>query len=438
MKKLNPIMSILFIMMLALSACAPVAPTEAPAPVDSVVEEPATAEPVVEEPAAEEPVVEESADKSIILATTTSTADSGLLDFILPDFEAKTGVKVDVIAVGTGQALELGVNGDADVLLVHARASEDAFMEANDGIRREDVMYNDFVIVGPPDDPAGIKGKGKTTSALEILAETEGTFVSRGDDSGTHKKELSLWDEAGIEPAGDWYVSAGQGMGDVLIMANEQLAYTMTDRATYLAVKLEGIELEIMVEGDPILFNPYGVIAVNPDKNPNIKNDLANEFIDWLVSLETQTLISTFGVDKFGAPLFVPDSIAWRESQASASGVEGDLIITGLVTTPIGWPEDEIRAMDTTDAEGTNSSGSSETYTGVLIASLLNLAGPTSEAQTLVIIAEDGFSAEVLLADVMACEDCILSFRSNGGFSSVLPGFPKNTGVKGVVELQLK
>lgn len=443
MKKLYPIMSILFILVLALSACAPAVSTEAPAPKATVVEVPATAEtapvePVVEEPTAEKPVVEVPTEESIILATTTSTADSGLLDVILLDFVAKTGVKVDVIAVGTGQALELGKNGDADVLLVHARASEDAFMEAGDGVRREDVMYNDFVIVGPADDPAGIKGKGKVSTALKMLAESESTFVSRGDDSGTHSKEKAIWKEAGIEPAGDWYVSAGQGMGDVLVMANEQLAYTLSDRATYLALKLEGIELEVLVEGDPFLFNPYGVIAVNPNKNPNIKNDLANAFIDWIVSLETQELISQYGVDKFGSPLFVPDSIAWRESQTSASGVEGDLIITGLVATPIGWTEDEVRAMDTTDATGTNSSGASETYTGVLLATLLNLAGLMSEAQTLVIIADDGFSAEVPLAEVMACADCILSFRSKGGFSSVLPGFPKNTGVKGVVELQLK
>jgi tungstate transport system substrate-binding protein len=320
MKKLYPIISILFILVLALSACAPSATTEAPASEQPSIEQPATEEPAPQEPTAEEPaaeevVVEEPTGESIFLATTTSTADSGLLDYILPDFEAKTGVKVDVIAVGTGQALELGVNGDADVLLVHARASEDAFMEAGDGVRREDVMYNDFVIVGSADDPAGIKGKSNATKALEMLSEAGATFVSRGDDSGTHKKELSLWKEAGIEPAGDWYVSAGQGMGDVLVMANEQLAYTMSDRATYLALKLEGIELEIAVEGDPLLFNPYGVIAVNPDKNPNIKGDLANTFIDWLVSLETQILISTYGVDKFGAPLFTPDSIAWREAQ---------------------------------------------------------------------------------------------------------------------------
>jgi tungstate transport system substrate-binding protein len=433
MKKLYPIISILFILVLALSACAPSATTEAPASEQpaieqSAAEEPAPQEPTAEEPAAEEVVVEEPTGESIILATTTSTADSGLLDYILPDFEARTGVKVDVIAVGTGQSLQLGVNGDADVLLVHARPSEDAFMEAGDGIRREDVMYNDFVIVDPADDPAGIKGKSNATKALEMLSEAGATFVSRGDDSGTHKKELSLWKEAGIEPAGDWYVSAGQGMGDVLVMANEQLAYTMSDRATYLALKLEGIELEIAVEGDPLLFNPYGIIAVNPDKNPNIKGDLANTFIDWLVSLETQILISTYGVDKFGAHLFTPDSIAWREAQGSGEGsVEGDFIITGLVKNPMGWTEDEIRAMDTTDAVSQNKEGQDETYTGVLITTLLNMAEPKNDATTLVLIADDGYSVEVPLADVLTCADCILSFRANGGFSSVLPGFAKNT-----------
>lgn len=445
MKKIIPIVSVLFILAMVLGACSPAAPTEAPAVeapavVEPVAEEPVVEEPVAEEPAAEEPAVKDPKDTSIILATTTSTADSGLLDFILPVFTEKTGVTVDVIAVGTGQALELGVNGDADVLLVHARALEDAFMDAGDGIRREDVMYNDFVIVGPPDDPAGIKGKGKAANALTMLAESEGAFVSRGDGSGTHTMEKSLWTEAGIEPAGDWYISAGQGMGDVLIMANEQLAYTMSDRATYLAVKLTGLDLEIMVEGDPILFNPYGVIAVNPDKSPEINNDLANQFIDWLISVETQELISTFGVEEFGAPLFTPDSPAWREAQAAANtpDVEGDLVVFGEVKTPMGWAEDEVRAMDTTDAVGTNSSGDSETYTGVLIATLLNMAEPKTQATTLVLIADDGYSVEVPLADVLACEDCILSFRTNGGFSSVLPGFAKNTNVKGVVQLQVK
>lgn len=439
MKKFKGLLSVLFVVTLLLTACAPAAPTEAPAPATPVVEAPAVVKPVAEEPVVEEPVAEPTGGR-LILATTTSTADSGLLSYILPDFTAKYGVDVDVIAVGTGQALELGINGDADVVLVHARAREDAFMEEGHGVRREDVMYNDFIIVGPADDPAGILGRGRASRAFQMIAEAEATFVSRGDDSGTHSKEKAVWKEAGIEPSGNWYVSAGQGMGAVLVMASEKLAYTLTDRATYLAVKKEGLDLEIMVEGDEILFNPYGVMAVNPDKNPKIQIDLANTFIDWLVSLETQEMISTYGVEEFGMPLFVPDSPAWREAKAAANtpDVEGDLVIFGEVKNPMGWTEDEVRAMDTTDAVGTNSSGDSETYTGVLIATLLGMAEPKGQATTLVIIADDGYAAEVALADVLACEDCILSFRKNGGFSSVLPGFPKNTGVKGVVQLQVK
>ncbi len=254
----------------------------------------------------------------LFLATTTSTQDSGLLDFILPDFQDEYNVQVEVIAVGTGQAIALGEDGNADVLMVHARAREDAFMDARHGMRREDVMYNDFVIVGPYSDPAGVKGMNKATRALEEIAKAEAPFVSRGDDSGTHTKEIGIWAEAGIEPAGDWYISAGQGMGAVLTMADEQQAYTLSDRATYLARTLEGTDLVILVEGDPILFNPYGVIAVNPDKSPQINNELANQFIDWLISLPTQAKIAEFGVAEFGAPLFTPDSAAWREAQSSA------------------------------------------------------------------------------------------------------------------------
>jgi tungstate transport system substrate-binding protein len=259
-----------------------------------------------------EPAATAAEPRTLILATTTSTENSGLLDFILPDFETEHNVHVDVIAVGTGQALKLGEDGNADVLMVHARAKEDAFMDAGHGVRREDVMYNDFVIVGPADDPAGIRGMTDAGEAFQELAQAEGTFVSRGDDSGTHTKERTIWAAAGVEPVGDWYVSAGQGMGAVLTMADEQQAYTLSDRATYLARTLEGIDLEILVEGDPILFNPYGVIAVNPDKGDHIKNDLANAFIDWLISVPTQEKIGQFGVDEFGAPLFTPDSDPWR------------------------------------------------------------------------------------------------------------------------------
>jgi len=253
-------------------------------------------------------------EKKLILATTTSTEDSGLLDYLLPDFEKEAGVKVDVIAVGTGQALTLGEDGNADVLLVHARAKEDEFMAAGHGVRREDVMYNDFVIVCPESDPAGIKGMTGASEAFKKIADANVTFISRGDDSGTHTKEKSIWKAAGIEPQGDWYVSAGQGMGEVLTMADEQQACTLSDRATYLARSKEGLKLVILVEGDKALFNPYGVIAVNPDKNPNIQADLANQFIDWLISLPVQEKIAEFGKADFGQSLFVPDSTAWREA----------------------------------------------------------------------------------------------------------------------------
>lgn len=266
----------------------------------------------VQAPAATEAAESPASGTRMILATTTSTQDSGLLDVILPDFEAQAGVDVDVIAVGTGQALQLGEDGNADVLLVHARNLEDAFMEAGHGVRREDVMYNDFVIVGPPSDPAGIQGSATAVEALTKIADTGATFISRGDESGTHNKELSVWAEAGIEPAGDWYIAAGQGMGAVLTMANEQQAYTLSDRATYLARTLEGTDLVILMEGDPVLFNPYGVIAVNPEKNPAIQGDLANQFIDWIISVPTQEMIEQFGVEEFGQSLFIPDSEPWR------------------------------------------------------------------------------------------------------------------------------
>lgn len=267
----------------------------------------------------------------LVLATTTSTDDSGLLDAILPDFEARYEATVEVIAVGTGQAITLGENGDADVILVHARDREDAFVTEGYGLDRQDVMYNDFVIVGPAGDPAAIRGLTDVAAALTQIATTQSSFVSRGDDSGTHIKEQGLWavtsvpltDAASVtsagqtyqRPAGEWYASIGQGMGATLTFANEQQAYTLSDRATFLARKLEGIELEILVEGDSRLFNPYGVIAVNPDRHPQINFAGATAFIEWLTSVETQTLISQFGVDQFGQPLFTPDSAAWHAAK---------------------------------------------------------------------------------------------------------------------------
>ena len=249
----------------------------------------------------------------LILATTTSTDDSGLLDYILPDFEAKFDAAVDVVAVGTGQALELGANGDADVVLVHARAREDAFVEEGHGTARYDVMYNDFVIVGPGDDPVGIQGMASAADAFKAIADAGAIFVSRSDDSGTHIKEKAIWDAAGVTPDGDWYIQAGQGMGAVLTMSDEMAAYTLSDRATYVARKAEGLSLEILLEGDPILFNPYGVIPVNPVKHPGVNAELAQQFVAWLISLETQELIAGFTAN--GQQLFTPNSAAWRAAQ---------------------------------------------------------------------------------------------------------------------------
>ena len=253
-----------------------------------------------------------AAQAKLILATTTSTQDSGLLDVIVPDFEQQANADVDVVAVGTGQALQLGTDCNADVVLVHARAREDKFMADGDGSRREDVMFNDFVLLGPPSDPAGIAGMTDAAAAMTLVADSQSPFISRGDDSGTHTKEKSVWAAAGIEPAGDWYVAAGQGMGAVLTMANEQQAYTLSDRATYLARTLEGTDLVIAVEGDPALFNPYGVIVVNPEKCTNVNADLANQFVDWMISVPTQEMIAAFGQDEFGQSLFTPDSQPWR------------------------------------------------------------------------------------------------------------------------------
>lgn len=258
--------------------------------------------------------VEESSveELSLILATTTSTEDSGLLGAILPEFEKVCGCKVKVVAVGSGQALQLGIDGNADVLLVHSPAGEKTFMVNGDGVRREDVMYNDFVILGPAEDPAGISGMTSAADAFAMIAASEYTFISRGDDSGTHAKEKSIWQAADMDPNEDWYISAGQGMGEVLTMANELEAYTLSDRATYLARTKEGLKIQVLVEGDPILFNPYGVIAVDPAKNPNINAELANQFIDWLISVPTQEMIASFGAAEFGQGLFIPDSNPWK------------------------------------------------------------------------------------------------------------------------------
>lgn len=248
----------------------------------------------------------QAADKNIVrLATTTSTANSGLLDYLLPKFEQRCACKVHVISVGTGKALKLGEDGNVDVVLVHARPSEDAFVAAGHGVGRRDVMYNDFVLIGPYNDPANIKGEKDVVSAMKKIAQNKSRFVSRGDDSGTDQMEKSYWKTAAVKPEGMWYFSAGQGMGEVLMMSGEMRAYTLADRGTYITYR-ERIGLPILVEGDARMFNPYGIIAVNPKKYPDINHKGAMDLIHWITSKEGQQLIGAFKVG--GEQLFVPSA----------------------------------------------------------------------------------------------------------------------------------
>lgn len=245
----------------------------------------------------------------IRLATTTSTENSGLLAFLLPKFEKTCACKVRVVAVGTGKALKLGEDGNADVVLVHARTEEDAFVAAGHGIDRRDVMYNDFMIIGPINDPAKIRGEKDAAIAMKKIADSKSRFVSRGDESGTHIKEKQLWKSISIKPEDinkpHWYFSAGQGMGEVLNMSGEMRAYTMTDRGTYITYR-DRIDLPILVEGDERLFNPYGIIAVNPKKYPDANYKGATALINWITSKEGQGLIASFKVD--GEQLFIPSA----------------------------------------------------------------------------------------------------------------------------------
>ncbi len=246
----------------------------------------------------------------LILATTTSTQDSGLLDVLVPVFEEQSGYVVQTVAVGTGAALKMAEEGNADVLLVHAPAAEIELMDAGFGRDRLLVMHNDFVIVGPADDPAGIAGAALAADACAALAESEATFISRGDDSGTNKKELSIWENTAFDPNADkpaWYIESGQGMGATLVIASEKLAYTLTDRATYLANQGH-LDLEILVEGDEILINVYHVMTVNPDLWTAVNYAGALAFANFMVDADTQAVIKDFGVAEFGQPLFFPDA----------------------------------------------------------------------------------------------------------------------------------
>ncbi len=251
------------------------------------------------------------ADLCLKMSTTTSTDNSGLLSVLLPPFEEANGCKVGVIAVGTGKALKLGENGDVDLVFVHSRPAEDNFVAGGFGVYRQDVMHNDFVLVGPAEDPAGLGGAGDANGAFTLLAKGAARFVSRGDDSGTNKKELALWKAAGVvsdgeRPDGEWYVESGQGMGQVLAIADEMRGYTLSDRGTFIAYG-DKVELSVVFEGDPALFNPYGIIAVNPEKHPHVNNEMAKRLIDYITGPQGQKLIGEYRVK--GRLLFYPDAI---------------------------------------------------------------------------------------------------------------------------------
>jgi len=246
--------------------------------------------------------------KTVILSTTTSTQDSGLLDVLIPIFEKQSGYFVKTIAVGSGQAMAMGQKGEADVLLVHSPAAEKKFVAEGYGLNRRIIMHNDFIVVGPPEDPAKVKGMKSAAESFKGIAAGNALFLSRADKSGTHVKEMDIWKAAGINPEGQkWYQQTGLGMGQTLSVTNEKKGYTLADRGTYLAVK-KNLQMDILVEGDGILLNIYHVIEINPAKWPKVNVAGGKAFADFMVAKETQEIIRTFGVDKYGSPLFFPDA----------------------------------------------------------------------------------------------------------------------------------
>ena len=307
MKRRNLLITLFLMFAVVLNACTPAAtpaptsvpPTEAPA---KPTEVPPTAVPPAAEPT-------KLANPNLILATTTSTQDSGLLDVLIPMFQDQSGYTVQTVAVGSGQAMEMGQQGNADVLLVHSPAAEEQFMTDGWGKDRELIMHNDFIIVGPADDPAKINGLN-STDAFNAIAAAGTSFAARADKSGTSTQELGIWKKAEFDPATEkpaWYLETGQGMGPTLTVASEKTAYTLTDRATYLANK-DNLQLEILSEGDPSLLNIYHVMTVNPDKWPKVNYDGAMAFLNFMTDPATQEVIWQFGADKFGQPLFFPDA----------------------------------------------------------------------------------------------------------------------------------
>ena len=383
---------------------------------------------------------------SLILATTTSTQDSGLLDVLIPLFEQESGYKVKTVAVGSGQAMTMGQQGNADVLLVHSPAAEVAFMVAGWGKDRVLVMHNDFIIVGPASDSAKIKGLSPV-DAFKAIAAAGAPFISRGDNSGTNAKELSLWKSANLDPAGSkasWYIDTGQGMGATLTIASEKSGYTLTDRATFLANQAT-LALTILVEKDNTLLNVYHVITVNPDKWPKVNFVGATAFLNFMEEPSTQTFIGKFGVDKYGQQLFIPDfgktdadfglpAVPTAIPQSSAA-----LVVTGLVGKELSLTESDLHAMTVATITADQPKVGSQSFSGVRLSDLMTAAAVKPEAVSLVLTGSDGYSATIDLATLKACTDCMVAFTSTPGtFLSVMPGQAGKVWVKGLVKIEFK
>jgi tungstate transport system substrate-binding protein len=366
-----------------------------------------------------------------------------LLKYILPDFEKKSNCKVDVIAVGTGQAMQIGQRGDADVLLVHDRAREDQFVKDGNTKERFDVMYNDFIIVGDKKDPAKIAGMTMGVDAFKAIANAKATFMSRGDGSGTHAAEMRIWSRINITPTKDlqWYNSLGQGMGETLLSSNEKGAYTIADRGTWLSMTSKLPNLVILVGGNDIsqnkdaaLFNPYGLMAVNPDKFKGINAEKANEFVKWMLSVETQKMIVSFK-DPTGQILFYPDS---KEYKSGASTGSAALTMTGAVDKEQKLTLAALKGMSVVKLNLEHPKSGKQDYEGVRLNALLDLAQVKATATKLVFTAGDGFTAEVTLADARKCADCLVVFAANDTLTTAMPNMASSAWVKNLIKIEIK
>ncbi|MBI5302022.1 MAG: substrate-binding domain-containing protein [Chloroflexi bacterium] len=407
----------------------PVSPTKAPAPIVA-------------------PTKAATGACALKLSTTTSTADSGLLTAILPDFEKKFNCQVDVIAVGTGQAIANGQKGDADALLVHDRKAEDQFVKDGHAKERFDVMYNDFIVVGPKSDPAKINGMKSSKDALKAIMDSKSTFASRGDKSGTNAKELGIWATLAVTPTKEmaWYNALGQGMGETLLFSNEKPAYTISDRATWLAQQTKLPNLTVLVGGgnikenaDKDLYNPYGVMVVDPVKHPGVNSEMATNFAKWITSVETQKLIGNFGVDKYGSPLFYADSKEWKNQSSSAapSGAVA-LALIGAVEKEQKLGLDALKAMPVVMLNLEHPKSGKQDYQGVRLNALLDAAKPASAAAKLMLISSDGFTVELALADARKCADCLIAFADGGKLNAAMPGMASNLWSRDVVKIEIK